>query len=192
MPPGPPEPHAPPTHLSCSGTPPRWQDGRGLQCCVRRVLAVVSGNRVTSYARRPGPAPGGRGRGQARGPRSRRRGRLTRLQVAALRSRPLRQLGSHSVLGSSLPFHVSRKSSRALAGPWQVRARLAQPGRSPGGLLRGRPRSPQVQPLRSPQVRRWRGPGGQDRSAWGVHGLRRGGGVPSAESLVPAGWRWPE
>lgn len=57
-----------------------------------------------------------KGRGQARGPRSRRRCCLSHLQVAALGSRPLRQLCSHSVLGSSPLFHVSRKSSWAAGG----------------------------------------------------------------------------
>lgn len=94
------------------GTPP---DGRGLQCCVGRVRAAVLGRRATSHVRRPCPRPcspqAEKGSGQAQGPRSRRRWCLSRLQVAALGSRPLRQLGSHSVLGSSPLFHVSRKSN---------------------------------------------------------------------------------
>ena len=100
------------------GPPPY---GRGLQCCVGRVPAVVPGRRATSHARKPCPFPfspqAEKGRGQARGPRSWRRCCLSRLQVAALGSWPLRQLGRHSVLGSSLLFHVSRKSSWAVAGP---------------------------------------------------------------------------
>lgn len=91
------------------------------------------------------------GRVQALGPHSRRRRRLNRLQVA---DPPLAALAVRKplCLGSSSPFHVSRKSSRAAAGPGPgsinlvpLRAdcccgerprRAARPQRSQSGVLR--------------------------------------------------------
>lgn len=125
--------------------------GRGLQCSAGRVRADVRGESATSHA--PGGrgrglagrvravvrgesatshAPGGRGRGRGRGPRSRPRGAAAGVACGWLFSaRPLRQLGGHSVVGSSPPFHVSRKSSRAAAGPGA--ASLWPPAAAGGG-----------------------------------------------------------
>lgn len=74
--------------------------------------------------------------------------------MAALDSLPLRQLGSHSVLGSSLPFHVSRKCSGAVAGPWQVRKVVCSTWALSGPALRGEAQegieAAAVPPLQSP------------------------------------------
>ena len=153
---------------------------------------MVPGRRATSHARKPCPFPfspqAEKGRGQARGPRSWRRCCLSRLQVAALGSWPLRQLGRHSVLGSSLLFHVSRKSSWAVAGPGPGLLNLSPlPVRCWRRAAREGDQAA-VQPLQSPQVRRPRGPYGPMGSFGALTALEAGAAAPWRRpwSLCPA------
>lgn len=166
-----------------SGVPPPWWAWPTMFCLPR--AGRLHAKRAASHA------PGGRRAWPGARPPQPPAPPPESLSGSCCRPGPLRQLGSHSVLGSSPPFHVSRKSSRAAAGPGPgllCRALLppaAELGGGPGG------RRGSVHLLRGTQVRRQREPSWPDGSAQGVNGLRRGTGLPSSETLVsPIWWGW--